>query len=368
VTTSLSRLSLRVLVLLAATALGCGGVGETHAPDAGADPDAGGGGAGGGPDAGPAPDAGPPDAGPTGPYSDDLSVIVEPSDSAAALVAAITAAKTSVHMTMYLLTSKSVINALIDRQNAGVEVEVVLNKSFPAGGGDNATVFSQLAAAKVAVHWAPAKFTYTHEKCVIIDGATAWIMTMNAATTSPTANREYLGVDTEAVDVAEAEAIFAGDFAGTPPVSVTGKLLVSPINMRPRLLALVNGATTSIDLGGEELSDYQLLGAIVARHAKGVAVRVVIAKRTLSSAQQAAVVQLKGAGITVISTSTPYIHGKTIVVDGATSQGLAYIGSANFTSVSLDDNRELGLVTSKASEIAKISAAFATDHASGTAL
>lgn len=340
--------------ILATAALGCGE--RSPAPDTGL--------------GGAEPDAGPPadDGGPSGIYSDDIQIIVEPSDSGAALVAAIQGAKTSVHMTMYLLSSKDVLNALIARHNAGVDVRIVLNQSFPAGSGDNATVFSQLTAAGIPTKWAPAQFTYTHEKCVVIDGTTAWIMTMNAAASSPTSNREFLAVDTDPGDVQEADAIFEGDFAGTPPASATGKLLVSPINMRAGLLSLVGSATKTIDLESEELSDTQLVGALITRHGAGVGVRVVIAKRTLTSAQQSAVTLLKQSGIPVISTATPYIHAKTIVVDGATDTPTAYVGSANFTSVSIDQNRELGLVTSAASEIAKVSTAFSTDYANGTAL
>ena len=68
-------------------------------------------------------------------------------------------------------------------------------------------------AAGVEVVWAPSRFTYTHEKAVIIDGTSAWIMTMNVTFSSPTANREYLALDTDPDDVAEAEAIFQADFA-----------------------------------------------------------------------------------------------------------------------------------------------------------
>src|SRR5947207_674774 len=80
-------------------------------------------------------------------------------------------------------------------------------------------------------------FTYTHEKCVILDGTSVWIMTMNLTYSSPTSNREYLAIDTDTDDIAEAEQIFQADFAAASG-SFTGKLLVAPVNARDGITQL----------------------------------------------------------------------------------------------------------------------------------
>src|SRR3954468_3121751 len=86
---------------------------------------------------GPGTDGGDPDAG-TPPPADggtvvngiqattSVRIIVEPSDNAGALVAAINSAQSSVHMTMYLLSSSTVVNALTAKRRAGKEVKVLL--------------------------------------------------------------------------------------------------------------------------------------------------------------------------------------------------------------------------------------------------
>ncbi len=184
------------------------------------------------------------DEGPT----EAARIIVEPSDKGAALVAAIRAAKKSVHVTMYMLTSNAVIDALVAQKQAGKDVRVLLNKTFPPPQGNtNYTTYGTLKNAGIDVRYAPATFTYTHEKCVIVDATEAWIMTMNTTDSSPTDNREYLVVDTDARDVAEAEAIFGADM-DAKAITPTGKLVVAPTNAKDRLLALINGATKTIDL------------------------------------------------------------------------------------------------------------------------
>ena len=302
-------------------------------------------------------------AGTLPPMTSAVRIIVEPSDRAAALISAIQSATKSVHMTMYLLSNSSIISALIAQQNAGHEVKVLLNKTFPQGQGSNSTSYNQLMSAGVNVQWAPAGFTLTHEKCVILDGATAWIMTMNATQTSPTDNREYLAVDTDASDVAEAEAIFAADF-GNQSLNPSGNLVVAPDNARGKLVALVAAATTTIDMEAEELSDTSVVAAMAAGADRGVKVRVVIASGTGSASQQQGIALLKQHGVKLVSISTPYMHAKSIVVDGL----YAYVGSENFSTASLQYNRELGVLTNAAAEVAKVASTTASDFASGTPL
>jgi phosphatidylserine/phosphatidylglycerophosphate/cardiolipin synthase-like enzyme len=263
---------------------------------------------------------------------------------------------------MYLLSSERVIDALIAQHKAGHDVKVLLNETFPSSGSDSGTngyVYTELQANGVDTQWAPAGYTYTHEKGVIIDGAVAWIMTMNATESSPTANREYLAVDTDADDIAEAETIFEADWANQSLVP-SGKLLVSPTNSSAKLLALLGLATKTIDMEAEELTDSQIVKALEAEATKGVAVRVVLADASSTSDAAA----LAAAGVKLVTYSALYVHAKSIVVDGT----YAYVGSENFSAGSLEYNRELGVLTSNATAVAQVESTTASDFAAGTAL
>ncbi len=229
---------------------------------------------------------------------------------------------------------------------------------------NNGSVYNQLKSAGVSVAWSSTKFTFTHEKCVIIDGKVAWIMTMNLTQSSPTSNREYLAIDTTPGDVTEAETIFAGDFANNPPTSVTGALVVAPINALSIVTGLIAESKSTIDLEAEELSDYHTADALKAALGRGVKVRVVLSNATMTTSGQAALAEVKGAGGKLVEVSTPYIHAKTMVIDGAT----AFVGSENFSTGSLFYNRELGVVFGVASEVSKIETTISADFAKGTAL
>jgi phosphatidylserine/phosphatidylglycerophosphate/cardiolipin synthase-like enzyme len=205
---------------------------------------------------------------------------------------------------------------------------------------------------------------------VIIDGATAWIMTMNLNTSSPATNREYLAIDTDPGDVAEATAIFQADHA-MQSITPSGALVVAPVNARQDLVALIASATQTLDVEGEEFSDTYSTGvvnAVASAAARGVAVRVVIANGGYDATS---VNRVKAQGAKVVMTgpssgngtqTNPYIHAKAIVADGAR----AFVGSENFSGGSLGYNRELGVIFDAPAEVAKVAAAIDTDFGNGT--
>ncbi len=294
-----------------------------------------------------------------------LHIIVEPSDMGAGLLAAISGARSSVHMTMYLLTSNEIIDALVAQHAAGLDVRVVLNESFaPGATTNNDAAFATLSAAGVPVRWSSSRYNLTHEKCVILDASEAWIMTMNASFSSPTRNREYLVVDDEPADVRDAEAVFEADFAGMDFPSYGGALVLAPINAQDRIIALIASARRTVDVEDEELSDTRTVTALVDAAGRGVAVRVVLSDSTPTSAGGMAIALLRGAGIAVVAVSVPFIHAKAIVVDGL----LAFVGSENLTRASLTMNRELGVMTDSAAAVSVVASTIDTDFAAGTSL
>ncbi len=313
--------------------------------------------------------------------SSGVTITVEPDGSHTnPVAAAISAATTSVYMTMYELDDTNVINALTGRKQAGLDVKVILDSST-TNKSSNTPAFDKLQTAGVGVVWSSPTFTFTHEKTVMIDAKTAWIMTMNANTSTPYSNREYLAVDTDLADVTEATAVFNADYA-MQTITPSGGLVVADNNARPKLYALIGTATKSVDLEVEEFSDADsngIVDALVQAANRGVKVRVVIGNETLESSQTSANSAVTHAGGSVVmtgptsgngTTSNPYIHGKAIAIDcnGSTTSCVSgWIGSENMSANSLSHNRELGVIFGDAAEIAKVETAFNTDFAAGTA-
>ena len=303
--------------------------------------------------------------------SHDVSIIVEPDGrKGQQILDAIGNAQHAISVELYQLGDRRVIDALAARAKDGVDVTVVLDGSA-ANREWNQDAYDRLHAAGARVGWSNPSFTYTHTKVIVADDA-AWIMTMNANVSSPLDNREYLAIDRDPADVAEARAIVAADLAGTSP-DTRGDLVVSNANARPRIGALIQSARATLDVEVEELGDGSI-AALIARAARdGVRVRVVLARADLTPWQLDAVDAILQAGGRVVESGPdanhrdpdhPYIHAKTIIVDGE----VAFVGSENLSSTSLGANREVGVVVSDPHEVGKIVDAVETDFEAGTGL
>jgi phosphatidylserine/phosphatidylglycerophosphate/cardiolipin synthase-like enzyme len=74
-----------------------------------------------------------------------------------------------------------------------------------------------------------------------------------------------------------------------------------------------------------------------------------------------------GVQISYYSSATGfYIHGKVIEADYGTPQAKVFIGSENFSSTSLNSNRELGLIVTDPAILSSIATTFASDFGNGT--
>ena len=191
--------------------------------------------------------------------------------------------------------------------------------------------------------WSSTAFTYTHQKTITVNNDESYISTGNFDTTYYATSRDFGVFDTDANDVAAIVAVFNADYAHTSITPSDGDDLVwSPTDSQSHLLALINGAQHSLDIEQEEFSDTTLVNAIVADEKRGVTVRVVVEDPS-DYTSELNEVTAAGGKVTGYSSSTGYyIHAKTVIADYGTSTAKAFVGSENFSSNSLNDNRELG--------------------------
>ena len=289
------------------------------------------------------------------------TLLVEPDDGPAPVLAFLRGAQRALAVEVYLLTDDEAIQSLVDLRADGREVQVVLEPHPFGADGANQPAFDRLTAAGVGVAWASPRFALTHTKTLVADGRRALIMSLNLTRAGLRGNREFAIAGDAPADVAGAADILAADRLGTaaPAPPPQGRLVASPVNARARLLDLIGGARRSLAIEIEELSDPEAVSTIAGSVARGVAVTAVVPGTGRSTATQAAVVALVGAGAAVRALLSPTVHAKAIVADGAR----LYVGSVNLTSASLDDNREIGLVLDDPVLAARVARTIAADWA-----
>jgi cardiolipin synthase len=290
-----------------------------------------------------------------------LSVMVEPQDGFTALYAFMSSARRSLDMTMYELSDPIAEQTLIADARRGVQVRVLLDRDFN-GAAVNQAAFTALANGGVMVKWTNASEIF-HQKTVTIDGAQSAVMSGNLTSIYYPNTRDFVVMDSQPTDVAAIETVFSHDWTGAAPSPAPGgtDLVWSP-GSAPQLVSLINSAVHRLVVENEEMDSVTIEDALEVDAKRGVDVTVIM---TADSEWNAAFSQLESAGVHVVlypdTSSALYIHAKVIDVDGAR----AFVGSENFSTASLNYNRELGLITSSSSVLGLLNATLATDATGG---
>lgn len=321
--------------------------------------------------AGPAPesDGGPseaaalPDAAPRAPACDALSprtvpleLHVLPDEGEEALAGELRKATRSIRVMVYEMGYGAVLDALKERAGKGVAVSVILDVGKTS---INQKYFDQLTQAGAAVHWSDPRFPYMHAKTLVVDEAVAVISTGNYLVTNVLKERNYVATDRDPDDVDAMVGLFDADFARQEPDLTCTRLLVSPLNARERLIALIDSATKTLDIESMQFADAAVRTAVANRAAAGVTVRVLLADPGWIDTNTAAAAFLGASKIPAKYLTSPTVHVKAIVVDGAR----AYVGSENVSYTSLSKNREVGLISDQADVITTMNQTFEGDWA-----
>jgi cardiolipin synthase A/B len=300
-----------------------------------------------------------------GPGVQGVQVFVEPDAGDHPITDAIHNAKKSVWLEIYILTDTNVLHALEEDANNGIDVRVML-EPHPFGSSSPTRAMDELKAAGAKVETSSPAFALTHEKGMIIDGSTVYIMTSNFSrsglggysSSSNYNNREYDIIDSNSTDVQAIIAIFQADWNRTTAQFNDPNLVVSPVNSRGAFVALINSAHSTLLIEAEEMNDSMIEQAIVAAAQRGVHVEVILpAPGGSSDSNSSGIATIKQGGVQVEEDSHLYMHAKNIVVDSHK----AFVGSENISTQSLDQNRELGIIVSDTNVLNTLQQTFQKD-------
>jgi phosphatidylserine/phosphatidylglycerophosphate/cardiolipin synthase-like enzyme len=304
------------------------------------------------------PDAGAPADGAIGceaadPRTPATAVFVGPAGLEARLAGYIDGATDSLDVMMYLFTVDALADRVIAARQRGVDVRVLLDPDHEG----NPDVRDRLAGAGVPVRDAPARFEFAHAKYLLVDGTLAVVTSANFNYGAMDAERNYGAEVRDPDDVADLAAVFDADWAGAadPDLACT-RLIVSPVNARSRVLALITGSQETLDLSVIYLSDSSVRTAVIQAHDRGVVVRVVLADPADFPENATTAETLRNQGVEVRFLRTISLHAKLVLADG-----VGFVGSQNLSSTSLSDNREVGVLVTESAPVATLQAQLDAD-------
>jgi len=289
--------------------------------------------------------------------STNLQLFVQPETGHQPLLDAINSAQKEILVEVYLLSDKQIISALENAKGHGVAVKVMMEEHPVGGSALNKKTQKELSADGVSTEWSDPSFALTHEKSITIDNSETFILSQNLTASAFSKNREYDILDSNPTDVAEVRNIFIDDWERKSFSAPTDtNLIESPDNSRSSLETLVNNAATSIDAETEDINDNQLIQDL-SEKAKTIPVELIVPTLLQLASNEKALSELAAAGVHVRTISSPYMHAKMILTD----DDKAYIGSINFSTQSMDDNRELGIILTQLDDIQTLENTFQTD-------
>jgi len=243
-------------------------------------------------------------------------------------------AKNELLINIYGFSDFDFIPTLINLAKRGVDVKVILEEAPYQSETQNFDIRNMLSKYDIEVRWAKPDFFLTHAKYVVIDGTSAIVLTGNFTYSSFTKNREFGLITYDESEAKTLRSLFMADFERLDFTNDNPNVLISPIDSRTKIVSALKSTKKSIKIWEQSISDPEIINVLKEQISKGVDVKI------LMPTSYAADVK-KDLGDSVLALPNPYIHAKTFIIDDT----FAYIGSNNFTTPSLDNEREVALFT-----------------------
>jgi phosphatidylserine/phosphatidylglycerophosphate/cardiolipin synthase-like enzyme len=272
-------------------------------------------------------------------------LIVMPDDSAQPLLDAIDGARSSLRVKMFVMSHPDLIDALIAAHGRGVDVKVMLNAARRSGELENDETRAKLVAAGVAVNDSNPAFDLTHEKSMVVDDATAFVMSLNWEVRNVTGTRDYAIATTHRHEVHEVVSCFDADWTRSEfDAGEAAHLIWCNNNGRERFARFIDAAKHSLWLQNERYQDAVMIERVVRAITRGVKVRILA--RPPHTLKKDKLIEgvgglriMQDVGAKVHRLKGLRLHAKMMLADDAR----AIVGSINLAPGSFDGRRELAI-------------------------
>jgi len=272
-------------------------------------------------------------------------LVVLPDDSAQPILDAIHHAEKSVRIKMFVFSDAHILAAVIKAHQRGVKVRVMLNPTRRSGEKENDDTRNKLTHAGIEVIDSTPAFDLTHEKSMVVDDTSAWIMSLNWQPKNLIDTRDYAVVTTHAHEVNEIIECFEADWARQAFSPGDHSHMIWCVgNARQRIAHFIDEAKHTLWVQNERYQDTVIIERLVRARRRGVKVHVMARPpHTLKTEKLIEGVGglriLDDVGVKVHKVRGLKLHAKLLFADGVR----AIIGSINLAPGSFDSRRELAI-------------------------
>ncbi len=261
----------------------------------------------------------------------------------AELCSAFDSARSSIEAQFYSVGDASIVASLNDAARRGVAVTLFLEgdrgryahrgEHVPQSAHvrDAAAGYEKLFDSSVHVIVEGDELALEHGKAAVVDGSRAFIATANPNADGFSQPGEVLVEDRAAEDVAVVRAAIEGQ--GTS----AQRIVAGPDAATRQRIASLLDAPVAERIAMEDLSDPQIIGALVARRQRGLLDEVLVKRE--GTASPASLRILAASGVALRTLPGAHLHEKYIDAGDR-----IYVGSANLTRNGLEEAREIGVI------------------------
>ncbi len=274
-----------------------------------------------------------------------MRLLIQPQDGIAPLVAAINHARKSVDIVIFRFDRAEIEVALTAAAKRGVQVTALITHANEGGEKSLRKLEMRLLEEGVTVSRTANDLVRYHDKLLIIDRRVLYVMSFNFTYLDVDHSRGFAIVTRKKKLVHEALKLLAADNDRTKYEAGLDDFVVSPVNARKQLLALIHRAERDLLIYDPKVADAEMLRALDARAKHGVHVKIIGA------------VGRKSPHLHVRPLGGFRLHTRTIIRDGCE----AFVGSQSLRKAELNSRREVGVIVRDARVIAGLANTFHAD-------
>ena len=277
------------------------------------------------------------------------------------IVQEIDTANSRIYLETYILTEKRVQEALKKAFYRWVDVQVVLEKNPYMAYSINNKSYNNLYNAWIPIAWSdPQDFSLNHSKFIIVDSH-FYISTWNFSYSTFKYNRDFFMKSNDPAILSILIEIFQHDFIWDEKNFYHPNIVLSPFSSRHYFYNYFQSAQKSIYLYFQYFKDDALVNLLVEKQKEWVEIIAIIPETALESNKEI-IEQMEKNGIIFHVMKKKKMHAKVIIID----ELYWFIWSINFSSFSLDKNRELWLLFYNQNIIKEMIDYFQDDIANNT--
>ena len=274
-----------------------------------------------------------------------MKLLIQPEDGIAPLVHAIKGARKTVDIVIFRFDRAEIEVALKAAATRGGQVTALITHANEGGEKGLRKLEMRLLEAGVTVSRTADDLVRYHDKLLIIDRRVLYVMSFNLTHLDVDHSRGFAIVTKKKKLVEEAMKLLAADNDRTKYEAGMDDFVVSPVNARKQLLALIHRAEKELLIYDPKIADAEMVRALNERAQKGVDVRII---GSLGKKSHRLKVRLLGGF---------RLHTRTIIRD----RREAFVGSQSLRKAELNSRREVGVIVRDSKVVRGLTDTFEAD-------